>query len=247
MLLKLSGSIPKTFFLLLVCSSLVSSSLWATESSKQSKNCLLVLHGLARTKFSMKSVESYFKDNGYIVFNKSYPSTKKRIEDLSRVVGDGIEDCKSVNATGIYFVTHSMGGILVRHYFQSHKPEDPIKAVVMLSPPNHGSEIVDAFRNQKWFKWYNGPAGLQLGTEATSLPRNLKPIKIPVGIITGNVSSDPWFAYLFDKPNDGKVTVESAKLTEMKDILVVPQGHTFIMNSKDVHAKIKTFFETLSF
>jgi hypothetical protein len=211
------------------------------------KKCLIILHGLARTKFSMSAVENYFNDQDFTVFNKAYPSTKKKIEDLSNVVGEGVSDCTSAGANQIFFVTHSMGGILVRHYFQSKTSNPHIKAVVMLAPPNQGSEIVDAFKNQSWYKWYNGPAGLQLGTSSDSLPNQLKPIQIPIGIITGNVSSDPWFSYLFDGPNDGKVSVESAKLKEMKAMLIVPQGHTFIMSNELVHQQIKYFFENQTF
>ena len=223
------------------------SSASSVSENRDEKKCLIVLHGLARTKYSMSSIEDYFKAKNYSVFNKAYPSTKKKIEDLSSVVGEGISDCQGIGATEIYFVTHSMGGILVRHYFQNKTVDPKIKAVVMLAPPNHGSEIVDAFKNKAWFKWYNGPAGVQLGTDSESLPNTLKPIKIPVGIITGNVSSDPWFSYLFDGPNDGKVSVESAKLKEMKAMLIVPQGHTFIMNADRVHKDTQHFFETLSF
>ncbi len=214
--------------------------------SSENKKCLVAIHGLARTSNSLNKVEKKFKKIGFIVWNESYPSTEKKVEDLSNVVGRGLDFCKSQNAESIYFITHSMGGILVRHYFQD-KMNDPliikIKAVVMLSPPNHGSEIVDAFKSQSWFKWFNGPAGLQMGTEITSLPNSLKSIPLNIGVITGNVSSDPWFSYLFGGPNDGKVSVESAKLKEMKDFLVVPRGHTFIMDSDDVIKNIVYFFE----
>ncbi len=211
------------------------------------KKCVILLHGLARSKNSMGLLADYFKSKKFLVFNKSYPSTQQNIETLSAVVGDGIKDCEEANASKIYFVTHSMGGILVRQYFQSKTINAKIAAVVMISSPNHGSEIVDAFKNKSWFKWYNGPAGLQLGTAPSSLPNTLKPINIPIGIITGNVSSDPWFSYLFKGPNDGKVSVESAKLKEMKALLVVPWGHTFIMNSPEVHNQTFYFFENLKF
>lgn len=198
----------------------------------------------------MNKIEREFKKKGYFVWNETYPSTEKKVEDLSAVIQEGLNFCKSKNSKNIFFVTHSMGGILVRYYFQNKKEDallKTIKAVVMISPPNHGSEIVDAFKNQSWFKWFNGPAGLQLGTDKNSLPNKLKSVPLTIGVITGNSSSDPWFSYLFKGPNDGKVSVESAKLHEMKDFLVVPSGHTFIMNSDDVIKNIFNFFENNQF
>ncbi len=227
---------------------LVSSPIAHAQSS--SKPCAILLHGLARTSKSMSSLKSYLVAEDFIVVNKSYPSQKHKIEKLSKYVGSAISDCVQKSQGKIYLVTHSMGAILVRHYLQntSNKPNtDKIKAIVMLSPPNHGSEIVDAFKSHRWFKWYNGPAGAQLGTDPSSFPNRLKPIKFPVGVLTGNVSSDPWFSYLFSSPNDGKVSVASARLKEMKDFLIVARGHTFIMNSPEVHHQIKYFFTNLKF
>lgn len=210
------------------------------------KKCLILLHGLSRTSRSLNTIENEFKKSNYFVWNKTYPSTQKKIKDLIPAVEDGLHFCKTQNADSIYFVTHSMGGILVRQYFQN-KSKDPIlnqiKAVVMLSPPNHGSEVVDSLKNQKWFQWLNGPASLELGTDENSLPKRLQKVNLNIGIITGNVSSDPWFSHLFKGPNDGKVSVESAKLQEMKDFLVVPRGHTFIMESEEVIKNIFHFFD----
>lgn len=210
------------------------------------KKCAILLHGLARSSFSMKPIERKLKKEGYVVWNKSYESTKKTVEKLSPIIAEAITYCDQQKAEEIYFASHSMGGILIRHYFQTMK-NPKVKAVVMLAPPNKGSEIVDEFKDQSWFKWYNGPAGLQLTSDEKGLPKSLKPISIPIGIITGNVSSDPWFSYLFKGPNDGKVSVESAKLDEMKDFLLVEKGHTFIMNSSEVHKQILHFFDHQTF
>lgn len=216
------------------------------HAETKSVKCAIVLHGLARTSNSMNTITKALKKAGYITLNQSYESTKKKIEELSPVISEAMDFCKQQNANEIYFVSHSMGGILVRHYFQNKQAEN-VKAVVMFSPPNHGSEIVDAFKNQSWFKWLNGPAGSQLGTEPTSLPNSLKPINLSVGVLTGNESSDPWFSYLFKGPNDGKVSMESAKLQEMKDFLVVPHGHTFIMNADDVVEQTLYFLKNNKF
>ena len=49
----------------------------------------------------------------------------------------------------------------------------------MLSPPNQGSEVVDALKHMAIFKWFNGPAGQQLGTDSNGIATRLGPIRSP--------------------------------------------------------------------
>ena len=121
-----------------------------------------------------------------------------------------------------------MGGILVRYLAdQGLLPE--LGRVVMLSPPNHGSEVVDVLKESWIFEFINGPAGQQLGTSEDSLPKQLKQANFEVGIITGNVSINPLLSWLIEGNDDGKVSIESAKLEGMRGFLVLPSSHTFIM------------------
>ncbi|MCC6138059.1 MAG: alpha/beta fold hydrolase [Bdellovibrionaceae bacterium] len=204
--------------------------------------CAVLLHGLGRSSWSMNKVARQLRKSNYVVWNESYPSTSKTIEELAPIIDDALAFCREQNASGVYFVTHSLGGILVRQYFQTASSE-MVKAVVMLAPPNHGSEVVDAYKDSWWFQWYTGAAGQQLGTDPMSVPNTLGPISVPVGVIAGTSSSDPWFSGLFKGENDGKVSVESAQLPGMQDFLMVEEGHTFIMNSNDVIEQILFFFE----
>lgn len=217
----------------------------AGEQASPAK-CAVLLHGLGRNAGSMNKVAKALEERGYLVWNKTYPSRQKSIQELAGVVGQGLLFCKGQRSQNIYFVTHSLGGILVRQYFQG-KSDRQVKAVVMLAPPNKGSELSDHFRDQKWYQVYSGIAGQQLGTSPKSLPNSLKRISLPVGIIAGTETSDPWFAHLFKGPNDGKVLVENTKLVEMKDFIEVPAGHTFIMRNPEVINQILYFFETQKF
>lgn len=190
--------------------------------------CVVLLHGLGRTHLSMLVMQFALENAGYSVWNKGYPSTTKTVEELAPVVGEAIGVCRERGAQKIHFVTHSMGGILVRAYFAGNTVAEAGR-VVMLAPPNRGSAIVDASRDSSWFQWATGPAGQQLGTAADSLPNTLPPLKLEVGVIAGRA--------------DGKVPVESTALPEMKDHLVVDSAHTFIMNSPEVIRQVKAFLK----
>lgn len=213
------------------------------EPAAKRVECVVLLHGLGRTEFSMSRIENELEKSGYVVVNETYPSLSKDIPELSEVVGSGIEACRSKSATSIHFVTHSMGGILVRVYFQTHTiPE--AKRMVMLGPPNHGSEVVDEHHDDWWFRLATGPAGQQLATFGDrSIPITLNPIPLEIGIIAGTESIDPLLDDTLPRPNDGKVSVQSAMLPEMKDFVTIPVDHTFMVYSATVIGHVKAFLK----
>lgn len=210
----------------------------------QPGECVILLHGLGRTEGSMKDIQQALETSGYSVWNQGYPSTEYDIPTLAQDhVGRGVSHCQNSGASAVHFVTHSLGGILVRQFLQDNTIAG-LGKIVMLAPPNHGSEVTDELKGYKWFRAVMGPAAQQLGTDEKSVPNNLKPIPGTIGVISGNSSSDPWFSWMFSGPTDGKVSVESARLDEMVDFLVVDEGHTFVMSDDEVIRQILFFLNT---
>lgn len=196
--------------------------------------CVILLHGLGRTKYSMNHIAERLKDLGYRVWNEGYPSTEKGIASLvSDHVRPAVEWAEKLGARKIHVVSHSLGGILIRAYLQENTL--PIGSrIVMLSPPNKGSEVVDTLKSFSLYRWIMGPAGQELGTSSDSFPNRLKPVAADIGIIAGTRSMEPWFSMLIPGQDDGKVSVESTKLEEMNDFLAVKSTHPFIMNDRQV-------------
>ena len=207
------------------------------------KECVILLHGLARTPRSMKKLETYLAAKGYPVINAGYPSTREPIQTLAeKYIPNAINACQRFQPEKIHFVTHSLGGILVRQYLQSHRLPEGFR-IVMLSPPSSGSELCDYLKGLRFYKWRNGPAGQELGTDPHSIPNMLKPVTGEIGIITGNRSFNPLFSQLIPGPDDGKVSVARAGLKEMKDFIVIPATHTFIMNHPQAMSQVLSFLE----
>ncbi|GAB6907175.1 conserved hypothetical protein [Desulfosarcina cetonica] len=195
---------------------------------------VILLHGLGRTSRSMAPMAAYLAAHGFTVINHAYPSTRQPVETLSQGLVPTIAGClKADPRAPIHVVTHSLGGIVLRHYLQTHDLPTGSR-VVMLSPPNQGSEIADWLQGFWPYRRIMGPAGQQLGTAADALPRRLGPIALPVGIITGDRSLEPWFSVRIPGPDDGKVAVARACLAGMTDFLVVHRSHGFIMRAPEV-------------
>jgi len=197
------------------------------------KEYVILLHGLARTKHTMSRMEARLKAEGFAVVNWGYPSRHQKVEELAeRAIPNAIDYCRKNGATKIHFVTHSLGGILVRYYLKHHEIAE-LGKVVMLSPPNGGSEVVDKIGHNFLYRFINGPAGEQLGTDASSLPRRLGKVAFDLGVITGDKSINFILSRLIPGPDDGKVSITNAKVEGMNDFLVVHASHPFIMKNRE--------------
>lgn len=211
------------------------------------EQCVVLLHGLARRAQSMRKLEASLRMHGYAVENVDYPSRKHGIAQLAELaVGAALARCRAQPFRRIHFVTHSLGGVLVRHYLARHRV-DNLGRVVMLAPPNQGSEVVDRFARMPGFRLINGPAGLELGTRPDSAPLQLGAVDYPVGVIAGTRSINPILATALPAPHDGKVTVRSTQVEGMSDFLTVPVAHPFIMRNATVIGQVLHFLATGAF
>jgi pimeloyl-ACP methyl ester carboxylesterase len=203
---------------------------------------VVLLHGLGRTAKSMAYMQARLKAAGYTVYNYDYESRKHDIGNLVENLQQYLEDCCLQKSTTVHFVTHSLGGILVRALIAEKRP-DNLGRVVMLSPPNKGSEVVDYIKEYSLFKNIFGPASVQLGTDPESIPNRLGPADFELGIITGDRSIDPISSWIIPGKDDGKVAVERTKLEGMTDFLIMPVSHAYIMEEPEVVDEVIHFLQ----
>jgi len=203
---------------------------------------VILLHGYGRTTFSMLPLQNRLQEAGYKVHNIGYPSIRLSPPELVEFLNDRFSSCCS-NSPRIHFVTHSLGGILVRAYLSEHHLKN-MGRVVMLAPPNQGSELADMANGSIILRAILGPTVVQLGTAKDSLPNRLPPPWYELGVIAGVDDINPIGSFFVPEPSDGTVAVASTRLEGMRDFVTVHKSHTFIMRSADVADYIIRFLRT---
>jgi pimeloyl-ACP methyl ester carboxylesterase len=196
--------------------------------------CVVLLHGLARSAMSMNPMQRALLEEGFETANIDYPSRAYSVEELAEIaIPEGLEACRSFDGIEtIHFVAHSLGGILLRQYLSQNDIAE-LGRVVMLGPPNQGSVAVDKLRDWPGFDWLNGPAGLQLGKGEESVPLKLGPATFELGVIAGNRTIDPITSAVLENPDDGRVSVADTRLDGMTDFVEVEHSHAFMMRMQE--------------
>jgi pimeloyl-ACP methyl ester carboxylesterase len=209
------------------------------------RQAVVIMHGLARDAASMDKLAGAVKSAGYAAFNLDYPSTRAAPAELTALLRAAVARCCGT-APRLHFVTHSLGGLIVRAFLAETPPAN-LGRVVMLAPPNHGSEIVDLLGGVWPFTKFFGPTAVQLGTARDSFPNRLPEPSYEVGIIAGDRPVNPLGAMVIPGSDDGGVSLEGAKLGKMSDFLSVHESHSRIMRSPEVAAQVLNFLRCGSF
>lgn len=233
---------------LMLCAGLVASCASSPQTNlvvvADSSECVVLLHGLNRSWRAMEPMAAALQEAGYSTVNVDYPSQLGTIEELAPIaVRLGVQSCQSAGASTVHFVTHSLGGILLR-YEVEREPIKNLGRVVMLGPPNQGSELVDQTRDWPGIETINGPAGMQLGTNADSIPSRLGPVAFELGVIAGTATINILASAMLPDEDDGKVTLERTKVDGMDDFLIVDDSHRYMLRSDIVTRNTTAFLRT---
>jgi hypothetical protein len=106
----------------------------------------------------------------------------------------------------IGFLTHSMGALVVRTWLASAPVRDGQRVrVVMLSPPNRGSQLARRSAESPWFRLAYGAAALELASDA-ALALGPAPACADVLVLAGGTGARGWNPRI-DGDDDGVVAV----------------------------------------
>jgi pimeloyl-ACP methyl ester carboxylesterase len=205
------------------------------------KDYVVLLHGMAVNSLYMLRLEKALSKEGYQIINMDYPSRKSTISDISNMIFKKLNLINKESNLKVHFVGFSMGCLVIRELLGKNELPN-VGNIVLIGPPNHGSQVSDFLVNNIFYKAFFGPAGQQLTTNfAKNNP--FPSLQHTFGIIAGNVCLDPFSYFILPKENDGKITVESTKLEGMKDHIIIPISHTLMVFSNEVIKQVIYFLK----
>ncbi len=239
----MTRSIIRNFFISISFFAMVTGDVYANgedQSMARENECVILLHGLGRSSKSMRPIEQLLAKQAYRVVNIDYPSRHDTLGSLAKTAIDrGLSECG--DASRVHFVTHSLGGVLVRQYFQANAVAN-LGHVVMLGPPNQGSPVVDAYSDWPFVAQIGGPAFLALSPSDGEV-LNLGSVDFSLGVIAGSRTLNPILSAIIEGPDDGKVSIEDTRIQGMKDHRIIATSHPMLMRNSMVQKQVSCFLE----
>jgi len=218
-----------------------------SEHPNNGRDYIVMIHGLFNSSERMEDFEDYFAGKGYQVLNIDYPSTKYPIEELDKkFIKPMIDAIPVTESQKIHFITHSLGGLVLRHYLTHNRPPQ-LGQVIMLSPPNHGSELADLLLKRRLVQRVAGPAAMELRTLDNRFFQKLGPIDYPLGIIAGNKSYTRSTERHLPGMDDGMVAISSMKLKGMKDFIILNEHHRGLTRNLEAMEQANHFLKNSRF
>ncbi len=215
------------------------------SSSGDERQTVVLLHGLGRSTRAMAYLQYRLQEAGYETFSIGYPSTRLQPEEILQLLRNKVHAC-CASRKKVHFVGHSLGGVIVRALLQERRDIN-LGRVVILGSPNQGTALVDWLADNRWFRVLAGPTGMRLGRGNNSWPKQLPAPDYELGVIAGTHSANPIGSWILSGPDDGIVSVQSARLTGMKDFMLTPAGHVMMRYSDEVADAVIQFLQSGSF
>jgi hypothetical protein len=208
---------------------------------------IYLIHGFGGFQFTMNKIEKSIKNERYQTVNYGY----KSFNDLDTIGKQLYLQIKNSNVDTISFVTHSMGALLVRsmlQYSANDKYFPKIFRIIMIAPPNRGTEIADFYSSFGIVNYFFGQNVKYMKTDSDSYANRLpKPYDSEIGIIAGIRGKKHGYNLFLNGDNDGGIKPEKTKIGIEKDYITVIGQHNFLLMKKYVSKLVIEFLKYGSF
>ena len=218
-----------------------------SQSKICNKHCIVLVHGLMRTKHSMTPLKKVLQkkcDCEIICF--SYASTRGKIGVHAAALREFLESLPETWT--LSFVGHSMGNIVIRHFIADLQDDQKhsellsrCQRMVMLGPPNQGAAIARQLSSLGMFELIAGKGAMELGPDWDGFSESLATPPFPFSIVAGEVENKAIQNPLLDNASDFVVEVDEARLEGSESFVVVPALHSFLMKDAQVQDFVVDF------
>jgi pimeloyl-ACP methyl ester carboxylesterase len=196
---------------------------------------VLLLHGHGRLGASMILLARAARRAGYATLSPNYPY-RRPLEDIVDWLAPRVAAFEAGFAGPLHIITHSLGGLVARALIAARAPQR-LGRVVMLAPPNKGSELADLLFRFRLAPLILGGIGPHLRTSRTAADEAvLGSITYPLGIIAGDRPLFPLPLPLLSRPHDGKVSIAATRVAGLADHVTLPVTHTLMVYDRRVIA-----------
>lgn len=230
------------FILLAMISGIVP--LTAQQRDTQTKEFVFLLHGLGRGRSIMEPLQERLQKAGFETQIIGYQSLRRTPDEILHDATRQIDSLLPKKKQIVHFVGHSLGGLVIRAYLDSHRIQN-LGNVVLIGSPNKGTPFVDRFRDSWWLK-LAGTVATSLGTDEKSFPRTLRPPYYPVGVIAGITTTFNNEDFIPGE-DDGIVPVESTKVDGMTDFILLQVSHSSLPRNEEVANQTIEFLRNKKF
>ncbi len=196
------------------------------------QHLVLLVHGIAPLPGPFGSMEAALGEAGFDATAISYPSTRGSIEDHAAGIARLLDTTDG--STKVSFVTHSMGGLVVRHLLamdSAWKQRIKVGRIVQIAPPNQGAEMAGWVSRFRPYQLVFGRAGQGLSPRAA---KSIPTLNYPFAIIAGGKGDEVGFNPLLSGDDDGVVRVSETALMYAQAHLLVRANHAMLVGHPQV-------------
>lgn len=171
---------------------------------------VVCIHGALRSRAGMWPTAVYLRRRGLDARTFGYATRSGGLEDHARALDAFLHDWLSEPPARLGFVTHSMGGLVVRAWLAHCAPKAAVR-VAMLSPPNQGSALARANDSNPLFHLLYGDAAKVLREPGIpGLPP--APDNAQVLVLAGGRGEPRGYNPVLTGDDDGVVALEEMSL-----------------------------------
>ncbi len=232
------GIVNRVLIALFICAGFLVQNAQAQSNSHKGEAVLLI-HGFLGSPDDLADIARELRREGYFTISPEFDTRTQTIEQMAKSVIFAAS-AHGMDAKVMHVVTHSMGGILLRAYLEDHSIPN-LGRVVMIAPPNSGSQVAGELSQYNLYRRFFGPAGAELANIKLT-PRKLGNYEL--GIIAGTASVNPIFSQILPGPDDGYVALSSTPLAGMNDFITIPSSHGLITGNEGTIEQVSIFLET---